>query len=420
MGPGSFGTGKTTAPDGSFSTRMISLQWGPVHLEPGSGGSNAAYGDGGNVMLQWGPVHLEPGRLLTLEDGGVGEPASMGPGSFGTGKSHRRERSPPAAESSFNGARFIWNREERQTSERLRSFRRGWLQWGPVHLEPGSELAAGLQSVELVGLQWGPVHLEPGSRRRPVCLRRHERPQLQWGPVHLEPGRYQRKEAKLDQLESASMGPGSFGTGKSPSHRPLHQPVRLCFNGARFIWNREASGPIDRPRAHETASMGPGSFGTGKEHRRHRQARRRKAPVTASMGPGSFGTGKASPRPDPAHACAPGFNGARFIWNREVGAEGDRPEEAGGQASMGPGSFGTGKPSPGGRDLGRPDRLQWGPVHLEPGSDHHRGSGVRLGRVASMGPGSFGTGKPGRSGAPPMATPGTCFNGARFIWNREG
>mgnify|MGYP006286266265 FL=1 len=89
----------------------------------------------------------------------------------------------------------------------------------------------------------------------------------------------------------------------------------LRFNGARFIWNREAPADLGRTRAEKDASMGPGSFGTGKARR----------------------------RPD-ASGRVKSFNGARFIWNREGSDfEVERAGAHAAVASMGPGSFGTGK-----------------------------------------------------------------------------
>jgi len=222
------------------------------------------------------------------------------------------------------------------------------------------------------------------------------------------------------RLSAASMGPGSFGTGKGQGHGGGpggRRPQR--FNGARFFWNREDPGDQGVARRVSNASMGPGSFGTGKPNQLWERIRPRER--SASMGPGSFGTGKSlrpeshrSTRSVPASMgpgsfgtgkCgwssttrgrrtigfngarffwnredserAPGaptskhrFNGARFFWNREVEAAINAREVETLRASMGPGSFGTGKP----------------PLDALPmakGADN----------LASMGPGSFGTGK---------------------------
>ena len=71
-------------------------------------------------------------------------------------------------------------------------------------------------------------------------------------------------EVVKDQLPAASMGPGSFGTGKGKDLGRVRSKVKA------------------------PASMGPGSFGTGKEVDDGDGA----VAVEASMGPGSFGTGK--------------------------------------------------------------------------------------------------------------------------------
>ena len=343
MGPGSFGTGKTD----DFGKRCAFLK---------------------ELVLQWGPVHLEPGR---------------------------RQKGCAAwvdGEAGFNGARFIWNREDRYGIEKPVSLE--WLQWGPVHLEPGSPVVQVGRRRRHRQLQWGPVHLEPGRRfsmaptyrgrpgsgfngarfiwnredarllgdtprvgltgfngARFIWNREEDwqtRPgtskvALQWGPVHLEPGSVAVLGRYSSGVTQASMGPGSFGTGK------------------RLHVFREHLGPTD-----DFASMGPGSFGTGKELSYNPGL----FPVSglASMGPGSFGTGKR--------------------------AQHDR-RPRGRPASMGPGSFGTGKPDrrrPRGLGWSVPG-LQWGPVHLEPGRPAGGGGG---------GPSTL-----------------TRFNGARFIWNRE-
>ena len=140
--------------------------------------------------------------------------------------------------------------------------------------------------------------------------------------------------------------------------------------------------------------MGPGSFGTGKS------AGRRVLgclwAAAASMGPGSFGTGKAHSLMSLPHG--------RVV------------------ASMGPGSFGTGKKADGCRlNPLTGIKLQWGPVLLEPGSGIRRRRERRAHPVpASMGPGSFGTGKSPRATKRNADRRSSCFNGARFFWNREG
>ena len=139
--------------------------------------------------------------------------------------------------------------------------------------------------------------------------------------------------------------------------------------------------------------------------------------VAASMGPGSFGTGKTG-RPATGPCPLSCFNGARFFWNREVGAAAGAAA-FGFVASMGPGSFGTGKKSFLSDPFDRYRELQWGPVLLEPGSvASHRCLAGASPQCASMGPGSFGTGKCAVNFAHgPALVLG--FNGARFFWNRE-
>ena len=239
---------------------------------------------------------------------------------------------------------------------------------------PGS-FGTGKRAARLIGLeltkrlQWGPVHLEPGRSTAATGRLAGERLRslLQWGPVHLEPGRRLPVQIPLTPVHLASMGPGSFGTGKSeqkatdrkkrearlqwgPVHLEPGSPhladetwvVRIGFNGARFIWNREATitvvpvfasaellqwGPVHLEpgspgevvrhpwRPPERASMGPGSFGTGKGDGGGVSFSKRYG--HASMGPGSFGTGKLRWARSGASRLWSCFNGARFIWNRE-------------------------------------------------------------------------------------------------------
>ena len=113
------------------------------------------------------------------------------------------------------------------------------------------------------------------------------------------------------------MGPGSFGTGKTLQRQRESERKAL-------------------------ASMGPGSFGTGKVAAVADEATR--AALAASMGPGSFGTGKLTTSNAGAKLDISCFNGARFFWNREASAVGALDAAAVRDASMGPGSFGTGKP----------------------------------------------------------------------------
>jgi len=142
--------------------------------------------------------------------------------------------------------------------------------------------------------------------------------------------------------------------------------------------------------------MGPGSFGTGKEPTALVAVGQQ---VAASMGPGSFGTGKPSSElmssldlllqwgpvllepgsrseslASVALPDAPRFNGARFFWNRED------PHHVLDLSGRGGGGS-----------------LQWGPVLLEPGSEIQTYTVHSLAR-ASMGPGSFGTGKARKEG----------------------
>ena len=90
-----------------------------------------------------------------------------------------------------------------------------------------------------------------------------------------------------------------------------------CFNGARFFWNREGHDPNGHNRLTEfMASMGPGSFGTGK----FPLPLLAKAPsVQLQWGPVLLEPGRGDRRRERA-SIAPSFNGARFFWNRE-GAE---------------------------------------------------------------------------------------------------
>jgi len=244
---------------------------------------------------------------------GIGQ-ASMGPGSFGTGKPSGSARGTACQLLGFNGARFFWNREVGGIGG-LGWLPRVRLQWGPVLLEPGSPGSSS------------------GAERTRICFngaRFFWNREGSWACVGLGKG------------SRASMGPGSFGTGKPMERKERRGNERSSFNGARFFWNREGVvSTVPFPLGLHRASMGPGSFGTGKLFVRAQVAR---LAGLASMGPGSFGTGKKV---------------------RQGGAK--------------PPTF---------------LMLQWGPVLLEPGS-HWRGR------------------------ASDECNDLRCFNGARFFWNRE-
>ena len=396
-GPVHLEPGRSSLITRASSRCPVSLQWGPVHLEPGSGRNMT--GDPEDDPLQWGPVHLEPGSRTAV---GLGD----------WGGQYR----------GFNGARFIWNREDLQVAvvadrPRLRA------SMGPGSFgtgKPSSPDAGPIPSWS--GASMGPGSFGTGKLVFVDQLKHGSRMLLQWGPVHLEPGRVLRPEFLLDADRlAASMGPGSFGTGKpvwpDPDPSAVLQlqwgPVHLepgspdaCrwgtwalarFNGARFIWNREALYTEDTIRFQGVS-----------------------------------------------------FNGARFIWNREgtvlvipsrlrhllglqwgpVHLEPGRHRDSvpSGRlqprvdASMGPGSFGTGKvldsemPVPPTSDL-----LQWGPVHLEPGSLLEQpGQDENDKGVASMGPGSFGTGKSKTWGPALPSTPGASMGPGSFGTGKPG
>ena len=138
---------------------------------------------------------------------------------------------------------------------------------------------------------------------------------------------------------TASMGPGSFGTGKMVIRSILSSTHG--FNGARFFWNREADiSNVKQQGLGLFASMGPGSFGTGK------MTSSSKVPLVLALvlqwGPVLLEPGRLRPAVRGAVVVLYGFNGARFFWNRE-GPEGPRRDAGAAKASMGPGSFGTGK-----------------------------------------------------------------------------
>ena len=189
--------------------------------------------------------------------------ASMGPGSFGTGKPGVRGTKRSGRDCGFNGARFFWNREVRGHPLECTPGELA-LQWGPVLLEPG-RVPPDIEKMAWVAkmLQWGPVLLEPGSaaalpsirsakptrfngarffwNREGTCVcvcAPNEDTMLQWGPVLLEPGRVGQTHP-LSSRAPASMGPGSFGTGKGLAVRIYLYDSSESFNGARFFWNRE-------------------------------------------------------------------------------------------------------------------------------------------------------------------------------------
>jgi len=134
----------------------------------------------------------------------------MGPGSFGTGKLPASVHTITSSDRSFNGARFFWNREGRTAA---------------VH--------SGRHRDSFNGARFFWNREDPALK----LLADYAKPELQWGPVLLEPGR--------TSLRAAGW-------------------VEAGFNGARFFWNREAR-PDHPARPMPTASMGPGSFGTGKQ-----------------------------------------------------------------------------------------------------------------------------------------------------------
>jgi len=187
---------------------------------------------------------------------------------------------------SFNGARFFWNREG-MSAKRLSGPPARRLQWGPVLLEPGSprsrlRLRRGTRPASM-----GPGSFGTGKERTVGGRREREHMTLQWGPVLLEPGRFSRHSLRW-RSDSASMGPGSFGTGKTPPDQ----------KGAHaFGWLQW--GPV----LLEPGRCVPTTSDLAKL-------------VQASMGPGSFGTGKGATGP-PAPRPVRRFNGARFFWNRE-------------------------------------------------------------------------------------------------------
>jgi len=190
MGPGSFGTGKAVATDG-YRLHMVR----DASMGPGSFGTGKAEG------------HL-----------GRGSPhgsASMGPGSFGTGKAPLFPLFPLYFPSSFNGARFFWNREGARSLK--------------VAQSPSTRL-----------LQWGPVLLEPGRRRsrRPRSWRSGR---LQWGPVLLEPGRPRSSPGRTLPRRVGFNGARFFWNREARWAWPGHAGGLRGFNGARFFWNREAS-----------------------------------------------------------------------------------------------------------------------------------------------------------------------------------
>ena len=319
MGPGSFGTGKPNQLWERIRPRERSASMGP-----------GSFGTGKSLR----PESHRSTRSV---------PASMGPGSFGTGKCGWSSTTRGRRTIGFNGARFFWNREDSErapgaptSKHRFNGARFFW--------NREVEAAINAREVETLRASMGPGSFGTGK------------PPLDALPM-----------AKgADNL--ASMGPGSFGTGKKVRQGGAKPPTFLmlqwgpvllepgshwrgrasdecndlrCFNGARFFWNREAGFlfPI-RPVLGAIASMGPGSFGTGKPVA-GAEVVKDQLPA-ASMGPGSFGTGK----------------------GKDLGRVRSKVKAP---ASMGPGSFGTGKEVDDGD----------GAVAVE----------------ASMGPGSFGTGK---------------------------
>jgi len=91
-------------------------------------------------VLQWGPVLLEPGSSEGVGVGG--HPTGCG---FNGARFFWNREAKPAAmprcdprsiRACFNGARFFWNREALQARFAL-SRDQAMLQWGPVLLEPG-------------------------------------------------------------------------------------------------------------------------------------------------------------------------------------------------------------------------------------------------------------------------------------------
>jgi len=286
----------------------------------------------------------------------------------------------------FNGARFFWNREDEIQTYTVHSLARASM--GPGSFGTGKPWCTRPARARTWRLQWGPVLLEPGRPAKNAKARRGRRASM--GPGSFGTGKWRtQSERERNRARRASMGPGSFGTGKIGASnecsiaQPSLQwgPVLLepgstgaragqrwqpaCrFNGARFFWNREAGSRLFVGSMSECRFNGARFFWNREGSSLRvciRQARATLQWGPVLLEPGSahgdlLGPGRhvlqwgpvllepgrpRSQRAQSAHRIH-GFNGARFFWNREVSAAVARKSTFR-AASMGPGSFGTGK-----------------------------------------------------------------------------
>ena len=306
--------------------------------------------------------------------------ASMGPGPDGPGKRCART-CPPARDHSFNGAGAGWPRKTERAAAVRAVLER--LQWGRGRMAP-ENCCGSLTDGRGSKLQWGRGRMAPENRpnraRITRTLMRFNGAGAGWPRKTPGSGRGWRSACRFN-----GAGAGWPRKTRQTPRQSRYNPC--CFNGAGAGWPRKTKSLAGRPVNLIVLQWGRG----------------RMAPENPVSGGNCDISGTS-------------FNGAGAGWPRKTCFQLDnepltKPRLQWGRGRMAPENLKAGL-----RTGAKFMMLQWGRGRMAPENCVHRTVESGVGN-ASMGPGPDGPGKPPAGGRSELTV--CCFNGAGAGWPRK-